>query len=50
LAFNLHPYVTGKPHPLQGFIVSTSLLRQGDLPRLRIRRLDARMVDRRTLV
>jgi hypothetical protein len=47
LAVNTYPYVVGKPHPLQGFIVSTSLLRQGAMPRLAMRRLDARMMDRR---
>jgi len=49
-AVNVYPHLTGKPHPLQGFIVSTSLLRQGALPRLRMRRLDARMMDRRVTV
>ncbi len=49
LMINGQPIVTGKPHPLQGSVVATALLRQGTLPRLDMRALDARMVDRRTI-
>ena len=47
LAINLQPAIIGKPHALQGYVVATALLRQPNLPRLSLTRLDAKMVDRR---
>jgi len=46
-AINMQPRWTGRPHPLHGVVVSTSVLRAGALPRLSMTALDARMVDRR---
>jgi len=46
-AMNMQASVTGRADVLQGVVASTSVLREGLLPRLSMTRLDARMVDRR---
>jgi len=49
-AINMQPRWTGRPHPLHGVVVSTSVLRAGALPRLSMTALDARMLDRRVVI
>lgn len=49
-ALNNQPRWTGRPHPLHGVVVATSVLRAGALPRLTMTALDARMIDRRVAV
>jgi len=44
---NVQPRVTGRVNTLHGLVASTSVLREGLLPRLALTRMDARMVDRR---
>jgi hypothetical protein len=44
---NLSSRVTGRPHPLHGFIAPTSRLREWPSHAMRFRTLDARMLDRR---
>jgi hypothetical protein len=46
-AMNMKASVMGRADALQGVVASTSVLREGLLPRLSMTRLDARMVDRR---
>jgi hypothetical protein len=44
---NVTPRLTGRVNAVHGFVASTSVLRDGLLPRLAMTRIDARMVDRR---